>query len=358
MNKQRVLIDFILREWLLLVSVSGVIVTSVYLSRIPGYSIQDVEIIFILAVLFIAVEGLERSGLIARLSQGIEKGRFLPLKLVCATFFLSMIVTNDVALVVVVPLTLTINTDRKDVLVILEALAANAGSALTPFGNPQNLFIYWFYDVRPDEFVSVIAPLSMFLLALFVLVSVFIRTSSDMKSEFEAKKIRKTAFVYGILLLLVILTVLRVLPVQAGMIVIAYAVIFDRDSLRMDYVLLLTLIGFFGLAENMKSILASNLEHSGHIFIFSALSSQIVSNVPATILFAKFTTQWKALLWGANVGGFGSIVGSLSNLIAYRLYITHESTNNSVAFVTKFVVSGYICFILGIMLYFGIQRFM
>jgi Na+/H+ antiporter NhaD/arsenite permease-like protein len=104
-------------------------------------------VLFILFVLFVVVKGLQRSGLLLRLSQRIEGGQFIPLKLVIATFCLSMLVTNDVALTVIVPLTLFLNIDRKDVLVILEALAANAGSALTLFGNPQNLFIYWFYQI-------------------------------------------------------------------------------------------------------------------------------------------------------------------------------------------------------------------
>ena len=107
----------------------------------------------------------------------------------------------------------------------------------------------------------------------------------------------------------------------------------------------------------MKHILASSLENAGHIFIFSALSSQIISNVPAALLISKFTTQWEALLWGTNVGGFGSLVGSLANLIAYKFYISQENTNNQVAsFTIKFVILGYIAFFIGIGLYFGMQK--
>ena len=106
----------------------------------------------------------------------------------------------------------------------------------------------------------------------------------------------------------------------------------------------------------MKSIFAANLENAGHIFIFSALASQVISNVPATLLFAKFTTQWKALLWGANVGGFGSLVGSLANLIAYRLYTSHKDTHNPAAFTTKFIIIGYLAFFIGIGLYFGMEK--
>ncbi|NOZ83990.1 MAG: hypothetical protein GXP60_04160 [Epsilonproteobacteria bacterium] len=356
MTQQRMFLDFLLKEWLLFVSVSGVIVTSAYLNQLPSFSRDDIQIIFILTVLFITVKGLERSGLMMHLSQSLEKGTLLPLKLICAAFFLSMFITNDAALIVIVPLTLALTTDRKDILVILEALAANAGSALTPFGNPQNLFIYWFYNIQPKTFVLSIAPFSMIFLALFVLASLFVKTANNRKIKQANSAIKRSAFIYGALLLIVILTILRILPIQAGIIVIIYVILFDRGSLHIDYVLLLTLICFFGISENMKSIFAANLENAGHIFIFSALASQIISNVPATLLFAKFTTQWKALLWGANVGGFGSLVGSLANLIAFRLYTSHKNTNNPAAFTTKFIIIGYLAFFIGIGLYFGMEK--
>ena len=192
--------------------------------------------------------------------------------MIAVTFFLSMLVTNDVALIVIVPLTLTLDINRKDILVILEALAANAGSALTPFGNPQNLFIYWFYNINAEAFITAIAPFSLVFLILLVLASLLIRTSNNKVLPVEAAKIKYSVFIYGALLLTVILAVLHVLPVQAEFIVIIYAVIFDRNSLRIDYALLLTFACFFGLAENIQGIFAANVEHPGHIFILSALS--------------------------------------------------------------------------------------
>jgi len=158
LKNQPVFLDFLLKEWLLLASVAGLLVSSVHLQRIPSFTGQDVQFLLTLTALFVTVKGLERSGLMTRLSRPLRNGRGVPLKLVVATFVLSMLVTNDVALLVIVPLTLALDTTRKDLLVILEALAANAGSALTPFGNPQNLFIYWSYGLHPGEFVAAIAP--------------------------------------------------------------------------------------------------------------------------------------------------------------------------------------------------------
>jgi len=102
-------------------------------------------------------------------------------------------------------------------------------------------------------------------------------------------------------------------------------------------------------------MLASNLKYSEHIFILSALSSQVVGNVPAALLFAKFTTQWKMLLWGTNVGGFGNIMASFANLIAYKFYIRHERGNKIALFTIEFICLGYLMFFLGIGLYFFIE---
>ncbi len=351
MKNQAVFLDFLLKEWLLLASVAGLLVSSVHLQRIPSFTGQDVQFLLTLTALFVTVKGLERSGLMTRLSRPLRNGRGVPLKLVVATFVLSMLVTNDVALLVIVPLTLALDTTRKDLLVILEALAANAGSALTPFGNPQNLFIYWSYGLHPGEFVAAIAPLAVVSLIVLALASLAIRVTVGPEPDSGATQPGSRALVYTGFLIALILVVLHVLPVWVGAVVIGFALVLDRGSLRIDLSLLLTFVCFFGLADNMKVLFEAAIEHSGHVFILSALTSQVISNVPAALLFAKFTTQWKALLWGTNVGGFGSLIASLANLIAYRLYVTHESTGDIMSFTLRFTVLGYVAFFLGLGLY-------
>ena len=352
MKGQAVLIDFVLKEWLLVVSGAGLVLTSLAAGSIPVVSRQEIQVLFILFALFVAVNGLQHSGLIARLAQAIETGRAIPLKLVLTTFFLSMLVTNDVALVVVVPLTLLLNVGRKDLLIILEALAANAGSALTPFGNPQNLFIYWFYGVPPLRFVETIAPFSLLFLPILLVPALLLKTAVVSRVPGEAVTVSRKAGIYLILLVAVILAVLRVLPLPVGVAVIGYALVFDRRALRVDYFLLCSFLFFFGLADNIKLLVESRMNHTGHIFLLSALASQAISNVPATLLFAKFTTDWQALLWGASVGGFGSLFGSLANLIAYKLYARHESSRRVGAFTLRFLVLGYLAFFVAIGLYF------
>jgi Na+/H+ antiporter NhaD/arsenite permease-like protein len=351
LKAQATFIDFVLKEWLIIASGAGLVLTTFYAKQFPGYSVQEMQVLFILFVLFIAVNGLQKSGLILKIAQSIEKGKVIPLKLVVTTFFLSMLVTNDIALIVIVPLTLSLNINRKDVLVILEALAANSGSALTPVGNPQNLFIYWFYDIHPYTFIKTIAPFSLTFLGLLFVASLLVKTRNGLQENLILK-INKKAYVYGVLLFIVLLTVFRVLPVLTGIVVILFALIFDRKTLHVDYALLFSFLFFFGIADNLKVIFASEISHSGHVFLFSALASQVMSNVPATLLFAKFTLNWQALLWGANAGGFGSLFGSLANLIAYKIYVTHEDTNNTARFTARFLILGYAALFVSIGLYF------
>ncbi len=351
------LIDFILKEWLLFTSSIGLILTSAFTGHIPLYSISELEVLFILFILFITVNGLQKSGLMLKIATSMEKGKAIPLKLVMTTFFLSMIVTNDIALIVIVPLTLSLSIDRKDVLVILEALAANAGSALTPVGNPQNLFIYWFYHVDPHTFIKTIAPFSLLFFILLVIASLYIKTKNRSQND-PLQEINKKAYFYGVLLIVVLLTVLHLLPLLSGIIVFLFALFFDRKALHIDYALLFTFLFFFGIADNLKLMLATEISHSGHIFLSSALASQVMSNVPATLLFAKFTSNWQALLWGVNAGGFGSLFGSLANLIAYKLYVTHEKTDNTAGFTAKFLIFGYAALFISVGLYFILYQTM
>jgi Na+/H+ antiporter NhaD/arsenite permease-like protein len=131
-----------------------------------------------------------------------------------------------------------------------------------------------------------------------------------------------------------------------------FVAIFDRKVLIIDYSLLIVFIFFFGLADNIRFVLNAAINSSEHVFLFSALISQLISNVPAALLFSKYTIQWKALLWGVSVGGFGSLFGSLANLIAYKIFINHKSTSNSGVFTVKFLLIGYLAFFISVALYF------
>jgi Na+/H+ antiporter NhaD/arsenite permease-like protein len=348
----KTIINFFLKEWLLTVSGLGLIVTSIFTKKIPAYSTREMEILFVLFTLFIATNGLLHSGFITKITNSLEQGKMVPLKLILATWVLSMFVTNDIALLVIVQVTLLLNIERKDILIIFEALAANAGSELSPLGNPQNFFIYWFYKITLIEFVKTILPFSLTFLILLIAVSFFIKTKNNLSTLKRKKRVKKTAIIYLIFLITIFMTVLHLIPVISAGLIIIFAALFDKKAFKTDYALLLSFFFLFGFADNIKNLLEPAIIHSKHIFLASALSSQIISNVPATLLFAKLTSNWKALLWGTNAGGFGSLFGSFANIIAYKIYITHKKSTSKVLFTIKFFVIGYTAFILALALYF------
>ncbi len=373
------LFEFLTREWLLVASLVGLVVTSWWLRRVPHLSRSEGEVLVLLWLLFVVIQGLSDSGLLARWSELLEKGRAPAFKLTAAAFVSSMVLTNDVALLILVPMTLSTRLPNKAQVVILQALAANAGSALTPLGNPQNLFLYWYYGIAPLEFIQAMAPFSLLFGTLILLWSVLLpsaRTSAIPPQEVQsspsdvhefpddermqadrAPRSRLTRLAASIptqlfLLAILVLIVLHVLPLVAGLLVPIHALWVQRKAFKVDYMLLATFLCFFGLAENVSVLIGASLDRAGHVFVMSALSSQVTGNVPAALLFAKSTTQWKALLWGTNVGGFGSLVASFANLIAYRLYVASLSNRKEArTFTLTFVIVGAIMFLLGIGLY-------
>lgn len=338
-------------EWLLGLSALGLLVTSLALGRVPSYTASDFQVLYILLVLFVITTGLRQHNALAYVAGRLEQGRFLAAKLVLATFFFSMLVTNDVALLSVVPLTVLLHVERKAWLVVLETLAANAGSALSPFGNPQNLFLYWFYDVPLGRFVTTIAPFSAVFLVLLLGGAFLVRVGNTPPTAARpVPRLHGAAYVYLGALGGFALAIVHVLPLSVGGVVLLYALLADRRSLRVDYALLATFACFFGFTDNLRVLLAGVLARPQHVFLLSALLSQGISNVPAALLVADFTPHWQALLWGVSVGGFGSLVGSLANLIAYRIY-TRQAGGESRRFLLQFHLASYAAFFVGAALY-------
>jgi len=343
---------FIKKEWLLVLSVAGLGITSILARRLPVYSRSDFDILYILLVLFVVTTGLQRHGVLGRIARRMEQGRWIPVKLTLLTFFFAMVVTNDVALMAIVPLTILLHVPNRDWLVIIEALAANAGSALSPFGNPQNLFIYWHYDIPFTDFVTTIAPFSLVFLGLLMLGAGAIKAGAQgTRTEASSpSSLGPAAWFYIAALFIFALAILRVLPLMIGVAVLVFAILADRESLRIDYALLLTFACFFGFTDNLQVMLNNVLAHPHHVFLMSALLSQILSNVPTALLLADFTPHWSSLLWGVSVGGFGSLVGSLANLIAYRIYL-RSAQADAWSFTLKFHTASYAAFFVGIFLY-------
>ena len=339
-------------EWLLTLALATTLVLSLMLGRWPRFSADELEVVLLLGLLFASVRGLEQSGLMDRIARRLERGRHVAPKLVFATFVLAALVTNDVALVVVVPLTLGLKTEDRAALVMLEAFAANAGSALTPIGNPQNLYLYWHYGLDPLPFVTTIAPFSLGLLAV-LLLAVLGRPGEAAGKARPRVTVRRSALLYLGLLGVLVGVVLRLLPFATAWVVAVVLVVAGRDALaRVDYALLATFMAFFALVDQLGRLLVPQLKHVGHVFTAAALTSQLLGNVPTAALLAEFTSRWPALLWGVSVGGFGSLVASFANLIAWRFYLNHEPDPAArQRFTLRFLAYGYLLFALGALLY-------
>ncbi len=341
------------REWLLAAALAGLAITSLYSGRVPDFPIQEVEVLILLWALFVPVRGLELSGLMRSLALQVEaRGKYLAASLVLLTFVLAAVITNDAALVVVSPLTMRLRTPGRARLVILEALAANAGSALTPVGNPQNLYIFWKYSPNISDFIATISPFSFISLAILVIFSMILPVRVIESSEDPLPAISGLVWMHALLLALAVLVILHMVPLWSLLLTPCCALLLDRRSMQVDYGLLLTFATLFALSDNLRVLFSGALNSGEHVFILSALACQIMSNVPATVLFSRFTGDWQALVWGVNAGGYGTLIASFANIIAWRAFMNAE--HDSLArrlFAIRFHLMGLMMFLAVIISY-------
>ncbi len=263
--------------------------------------------------------------------------RMCVLSLVWITFIGSMIIANDMALLTFLPLGcyILVSTGNERYMAltfILQNAAANLGGMLTPFGNPQNLYLYSYFNIPTGEFMLTMLPpflVSMTLVTVACLIF-FPRERVEVKARSRDKLPPVRTSLYLVLFLLVILAVFRVMPHYIPLALIVVALLFlDRGALlKVDYPLLLTFVCFFIFAGNMVRIPSVAHFFSGLLetspLLVSALSCQVISNVPSAILLSGFATVWKPLLLGVNIGGVGSLISSLASLITFRTYLTHN----------------------------------
>ena len=339
----RVAWEFLLREWLLSASAIALLLSSLYLGKVPAYDWLQLRPILLLWILFVVIKGLENTRVLEAVARRMERGYTLAPKMVLLSFLFSMFLTIDVALVTLLPLLLGMRIRGKLPLAILVALAAHSGAALTPFGTPQNLFIYSWYGVETLEFLRVMAPFAFGLTALYLIGSLFIRTRLPEESGHTAPRVQRVyATVYGLFFLLGIGAVLGWVPLPAAAGVLLFAYLVDPRSLRIDYALLATFVVFVGLTGNIRDLIDGTLSNIGHTYYLSALMSQFLSNVPTTLILERFTEHWRSLLWGVNAGGYGTLIAALANLITYRLYLAYGEANELKRFTLWFLAGGFL----------------
>ena len=301
----------------------------------------DFRVLGLLFCLMTVVAGIRRCGvftvLTSQLLRRCGSGRLLGLILTALPFFSAMLVTNDVALLVFVPFTIALLAElrlQRSIVpvLVLQTVAANLGSMATPVGNPQNLFLYAFYEFSAGEFFAVVLPLTALSLLLLAALSLFAlpRSLPPYESAQAALRSPRALSVYSLLFVLCLLSVFRLLPCWLlTLLVIAAALALDKELLRhADYALLLTFVCFFvvsgnlGRVEAVRSLVQGLLERN--TLLASVLVSQVISNVPAAVLLSGFTDHAAALLSGVNIGGLGTPIASLASLITLKLYLKSE----------------------------------
>ena len=292
-----------------------------------------------------------------------RNARMCVLTLVYITFIGSMLIANDMALLTFLPLGYYVLTaTRKEKLMaftfIMQNIAANLGGMLTPFGNPQNLYLYSRFDIPNLEFMSIMAP--PFILAVILITVccvIFVKPDELVLSEETASFEPARTSLYLVLFALAIVIVFRGIPYWIGLIIIPAVLVFaDRKALMdVDYPLLLTFVFFFIFAGNMARIpvirdfFSSLLEKN--TLVFSTVSCQFISNVPSSILLSQFTGNYRELLVGVNIGGTGTLIASLASLITFREYVKHNPGKAKYYILTFSAFNfGFLAVMLGFML--------
>lgn len=253
------------------------------------------------------------------------------LALCCITFVGSMFIANDMALLTFLPLgyfvlSSTGNSRLLAYTFIMQNLSANLGGMLTPFGNPQNLYLYTRYALGNLEFMSIMLLPFVVSVALIVVCCLLVRGEPVRLGSTPVPRHPWRTCAYLALFALSVVMVFRCVPYQVGTLVIVVALLFlDRSALRkVDYPLLLTFVAFFVFSGNLsrlepvRELFGRLLDHG--TLVFSVLSCQVISNVPTAILLSQFTDNYRELLVGVNIGGAGTLVASLASLITFREY--------------------------------------
>ena len=346
------MIHFIKQETVLVVAVLLAALSALFVIPSKEYlSYIDWRVLGILLSLMIIMSGLKKTGLFdtigSRLLEKTKNTRQLALMLVFLCFFLSMLITNDVALFTFVPFAMIIlKKCRQEKMLIpvlvLQTIAANLGSMLTPIGNPQNLYLYNLSGMGMGEFISTMLPYTLVSGAL-LFAAVFIcckkepitevlpepeRGQDERQPVSETEKIRNAVknVVYLTLFVLSLFVVVRVISFEIVLLlVLLIAFYMDRKVLKqVDYYLLLTFVAFFIFTGNMGNItiIRDTLQQlvTGRELGIGIIASQAISNVPAALLLSGFTTNYRSLLIGVNIGGLGTLIASMASLISYKLF--------------------------------------
>lgn len=340
-QKENEVIAFIKKEAVLCAALLLAMISSFFIKPSVNYiTYLDYRVLVLLFCLMLVVAGFKNLGIFQLLGEKlcslVHTTRGLTFVLVNLCFFASMLITNDVSLITFIPFTLSVYAMAgcEKVLipvVVLETIAANLGSMLTPVGNPQNLLLYSVSGMSMGDFILHMLPLTCVSYVAIVVYIFFIPDQHIIlhgnQSQDTKKWLNVRFIVYCILFLICLGNVTHLISSYwtVGLIVAVTIFIVNRRLFtQVDYSLLMTFVGFFIFIGNMKQIPVINQWLQGIIkgneLLVGIVSSQIISNVPAAMLLSGFTTDYKQLLYGVNIGGLGTLIASMASLISYRFF--------------------------------------
>lgn len=332
---------FAKKNAVMLIAFAAALITSLFVpvdkEYIGYFDFKTLSCLFCVLAVVCALKDINFFFVIARkIVHFFKTARMSILALVYITFIGSMLIANDMALLTFLPLGFLVlsSTGKQKYMAftfIMQNIAANLGGMLTPFGNPQNIYLYTKFNIPNGEFMGIMAPpfiLSVVLITLCCII--FVKNEPLMISDEKIELDGKRTALYLALFALAIAIVFRGIPYWIGLIIIPAVLFFaDRHALEsVDYPLLFTFVFFFIFAGNMARMDAVRNFFSAllskNTLLFSALSCQCISNVPSAILLSQFTGNYAELLIGVNVGGVGTLIASLASLITFREYVKHD----------------------------------
>lgn len=317
------------------------VVTSIFIPVDKDYlnyfDYKTLTCLFCVLAVVCALKNINFFYMLARkIVQKFKNTRLAVLVLVYITFIGSMLIANDMALLTFLPLGyFVLTTTKKEKYMaftfIMQNIAANLGGMLTPFGNPQNLYLYTKFNIPNVEFVKImLLPFTVSVLLITVCCIIFVKKEELLIDDEKIILNPVRTIVYLLLFLLSVAIVFRTIPYVIGLVIIPVTLFFlDRKALKMvDYPLLLTFVFFFVFSGNMARIevvreFFSFLLNKSTL-LYSILSCQVISNVPSAILLSQFTTDYPSLLVGVNIGGVGTLISSLASLITFREYVKNN----------------------------------
>lgn len=342
MNK---IIDFLKRETVLVIAVSLAFISCFFVTPSLKYiEYIDFKVLVCLFCLMLVVSGFRKLKIFDIVAQKLlnkaNSLRMIYIIIVSLTFIGAMFITNDVALITFVPLTLVVlkmanKTNYSILFIVLQTIAANLGSSLTPVGNPQNLYLFSFYNFSTLDFFKATLPIVTISAALLFLCVFLFKKDSIEINVIETIKLenKKDAIIYFLLFLASILSVFNFISYLTALLLVILIIMKLDNKLfkEVDYSLLITFVGFFIFVGNLSNIEVLKTFFKDMLYnkeiIASIVVSQVISNVPAAILLSNFTESAKEILIGVNIGGLGTLIASLASVISFKIYCKEKDAN-------------------------------